>query len=79
MSRAESHIRNIETKLQQELFQTIKNEVDVRNYLLSTSKLGNLIQEEIDLQVTDGRLNHACIRNQLNSFYEKLSSKSKSP
>ena len=52
-----------EIKFQQELIRT-KNSEDVKNYLLTTSELGKLVQEKIDLLVIDGRLNGAHIRNQ---------------
>ena len=37
-------------------------------------KLGNLVQEEIDLQVIDGQMNNAIIRisNQLNPYYKNI-------
>lgn len=47
------------SKFQQEVIQTIKNDEDFKNYLLNASEVGNLIQEEIDLQVIDARPNDA--------------------
>ena len=41
---------------------------------MSTSETGQLIQEEIYQQVTDGRLNNIRIRNQIDPLYKKFSS-----
>ena len=39
---------------------------------MSTSEIGQLIQEEIYQQVTDGRLNNIRIRNQIDPLYKNF-------
>ena len=41
-------------KTQKEL--KLNKEEDSRHYLLSTNELGNLVKEQIDLQVTDSQM-----------------------
>ena len=56
------------------MIEALNKKEDFRKYLLSTTKLGNIVQEEIDLQVTGGRMNDAIIRisNQLNPYYKNF-------
>lgn len=50
----------------------IQTEEDLQKYLLASSEIEQLLQEEIDLQVTDRRLNDARVRNQLDSLYKNV-------
>ena len=57
-------------KTQKEL--KLSKEEDSRHYLLSTNELGNLVKEQIDLQVTDSQMNEARHRNQLDPCYKNV-------
>lgn len=48
-----------DSDFQRELISNIENNEDLQKYLLASVKTGHHLQEEIDLQVTDGRLNDA--------------------
>ena len=61
-----------DTELQRELIGSIKNNDDFQKYLLTSSEIGQRLQEKIDLQVTDGKLNDARIRRQLDSMYKSV-------
>ena len=50
----------------------IQNEEDLQKYLLASSEVGELLQEEWDLQVRDGRPKNAGVRNQLDFFYKSV-------
>ena len=44
----------------------------MQKYLLASSEVGELLQEEWDLQVRDGRPKNAGVRNQLDFFYKSV-------
>ena len=56
-----------------QLFQT-DNTFDsgFREYLLASGEIGKHMQEEIDLLVTDGKLNIASVRQKLDSLYKSI-------
>ena len=43
-----------------------------KKYLLTSGKIGQHLKEEIDLQVTEGRLKDAQLRNQLDPLYKNV-------
>ena len=43
-----------------------------KKYLLASSEIGQHLQEEIDLQVTAGKSNDACVRNVLDPVYKNV-------
>ena len=60
------------SKFQQKFIERSNNEGDVRQYLLSTGKLGNIIPEKIDLQVFDGWVDDKTITNQLDPYCKNV-------
>ena len=50
----------------------INNRHDFRNYLLATGNIGKSIQENLNLVVTDGRLNDAIIRHALDTKHKHI-------
>ena len=44
----------------------------MQKYLLASGEIGEHLQEEIDLQVTDGRLSDGQVRNQLDPLYKNV-------
>lgn len=50
--------------------ETLNNEEDVRQYLLSARELRNLVQKKFDPQITVDQVNNARIKNQLNLSYK---------
>lgn len=59
-----------DTDFQKDLLMNVNNKEDLRNYWLSTSGIGEMVQNDIDLNITDGRLNDARVRHQLNPYYK---------
>ena len=59
-------VRKGDIKFRQDLLMNIKNKESlIRDYLLSASKIQHYVEEEINLQVTDVKLNDARIRHSL--------------
>ena len=52
------------------MISTTENNEDLQKYLFAPGKIGRHLQGEIDLPVTDGKLNNARVRNQLDSLYK---------
>ena len=57
-------------EFQRKLIVSIENGENVLKYFLAPGKIGRHLQEEIDVQITDGRLNDAHVRNQLDPLYK---------
>ena len=61
-----------DSKFQREIINTIENGQDLQDYFLASSEIGQNIQEEIGLQVTDGKLNDVRVRNQIDPYYKNV-------
>ena len=61
-----------DSDFQRELISNIENNEDLQKYLLASGETVQQLQEEIELQVTDGRVNDAQVRNQLGLLYNNI-------
>ena len=57
---------------QRELILNIETNEDLQKYLLASGEIGQYPQEEIDFQVTEGRLSDAQVRSQLDALYKNV-------
>ena len=65
------YLNNVnDLEFQRELISSIQNNEDWQKNLLASDEIGQHLQEQTDLQVKDGRLNVACVRNQLDRLYK---------
>ena len=65
------HLDNIENaEFQSKIIETIQNIDDLQKYILASSEIGQNIQEEIELVVTDGKLNDARVRQAWDPLYK---------
>ena len=62
-------------KFQRSIISNIQNREDLQRYLLASSKIGQSIQDEIDMVVADGKLNDACLRHLLDPIYKNVMQK----
>ena len=60
------------SECQRKLIESIENDKDLQKNLLAYSEIWRHLREEIDLQVTDGRLNDVRVRNKLNPLYKNV-------
>ena len=61
-----------DSDFQQDLISKIEPSEDLRNYLLTSREIGEVIQEDIDMIVTDGKLNDTVVKQRLNDLYKNL-------
>ena len=61
-----------DSEFQREFVGTIKNNSNLQTHILASGEIGHLLQEGIDLQNTDGKLNDACVRNLLDPLYKNV-------
>ena len=60
-----------DTDFQQEILKNLPSE-DVKKYLLATSEFGKEVQGEIDLYITNGRLNEASFRRKFDRILRNI-------
>ena len=61
-----------DSDFQQDLISKIEPSEDLRNYLLTSREIGEVIQEDIDMIVTDGKLNDTVVKQRLDHLYKNL-------
>ena len=61
-----------DSDFQQDLISKIEPSEDLRNYLLTSREIGEVIQEDIDMIVTDGKLNDTVVKQRLDDLYKNL-------
>ena len=61
-----------DSNFQRKLISNLKRNEDVKNYLLASSKLGQHMQEDIDMYITKDRSNEASFRCKLNPMFKNL-------
>ena len=61
-----------DSDFQQDLISKIEPSEDLRNYLLTSREIGEVIQENIDMIVTDGKLNDTVVKQRLDHLYKNL-------
>ena len=54
-----------DTEFRHSLIDTIQNREDLQRHLLASSEVGQSIQDDIDIIVTDGRLNNVRVKHML--------------
>ena len=54
------------------LISNIRSNEDVQKYLLASGKIGKHMQEDVDLFVTDGKLNNASVRKRFDRLYRNI-------
>ena len=61
---------NGDLEFQRESISSMKNNDNLQRYFSASDKIGQHLQEKIDFQVTDGKLNNACVRNLLDLLFK---------
>ena len=61
-----------DTEFRHSLIDTIQNREDLQRHLLASSEVGQNIQDDIDIIVTDGRLNNAHVKHMLYRVHKNV-------
>lgn len=61
-----------DSEFHKELIGTIKNNDDLQKYFLASGEIGQHLQDEIDLQDIDHKLNDGHVRNLLDPLYKNI-------
>ena len=62
----------VDTDFQKDFLISINSNEDLRNYLLSTSPIEEIAQNDTDLSITDSMLNYSHRRHQLKKYYKNV-------